>query len=238
MQIQFFAFFQVWGTSVGSDFVVLGPANPLRHTFKVSRTKRNVQQKKEFVHHGREMRWICAEKRERQGQREVGGGQVKILLLHHQFLDFWGRSWRILTCSWSSVISLVHWILLAPEALWSAYSFHWFLLAPEALLISFLIPFFAPEDLCSASLHWLLLACSSRPLIGFIHSILGRSWSSLISNISSQITKNAPETLCNHKTLITVSSFRIDNKQSFMISRSFDNGSRSLETIDQDLQQR
>ncbi len=59
---------------MGSDFVVLGPANPLRHTFKVSRIKRNVQQKKEFVHHGRDMCWICAEKRERQGQREVGGG--------------------------------------------------------------------------------------------------------------------------------------------------------------------
>lgn len=59
---------------MGSDFVVLGPLNPLRHAFKVSRTKRNIQQKKEFVHHGRDMRWICAEKRERQGQREVGCG--------------------------------------------------------------------------------------------------------------------------------------------------------------------
>jgi hypothetical protein len=58
---------------VGSDFVVLGPANPLRHTFKVSRTKRNVQQKKEFVHHGRDMRWICAEKRETDRER-LGGG--------------------------------------------------------------------------------------------------------------------------------------------------------------------
>ncbi len=129
----------------------------------------------------------------------------------------------ILTCSWSPLISLLIPLILACS--WSSW-------------ISFLIPLFAHEDLWSAPLHWLLLACSSRPLIGFTHLILGRSWSSLISNISSQITKNTPETLCNHKTLITVSSFRIDNKQCFMISRSFDNGSRSLETIDRDLQQK
>jgi hypothetical protein len=60
---------------VGSDFVVLGPANPLRHTFKVSRAKRNVQQKKEFGNHGRDMRWICAEKRETGTERGWGRGR-------------------------------------------------------------------------------------------------------------------------------------------------------------------
>ncbi len=76
--------------------------------------------------------FVLRKERDRDRER-LGAGQVKILHLHHQFLDIWGRSWRILTCSWSSLMSLVHWFLLAPEALWWAYSFHWFLLAPEAL---------------------------------------------------------------------------------------------------------
>jgi hypothetical protein len=87
MQIQFFSFFQDWGTSVGSDFVVLGPVNPLRHAFKVSRTTR----KSLFIMAETCAGFVLRKERDRDRER-LRGGQVKILLLHHQFLDFGVRS--------------------------------------------------------------------------------------------------------------------------------------------------